>query len=152
MARCLDGMTGDESESGVCFPGTEVVRRCEPECRGPVFSSKHKNRKENRHHEKLHTPQHPTCPEANQPRPRRGRILSFIRRSWHHPRLPSGRTGPREIKKRHSEIPNHRPIFFLSPPNSFYTNSCSVRPLIHVCSIACSLQPTSLKSDSITLG
>ena len=47
----------------------------------------------------------------------------FIRRSWHHPRLPSGRTQSREIKNRHSELSNHRPIFFPSPPNSFYTNS-----------------------------
>ena len=60
-------MAGDETRSGVCFPGTGIARRREPECRAPMFSRKLKHRKENRHHEKLHTPEARTCPEPNQP-------------------------------------------------------------------------------------
>ena len=50
-------MARHETRAGVCFPGTGIAHRREPECRAPMFGSKLKHRKENRHHEKLHTPQ-----------------------------------------------------------------------------------------------
>ena len=61
----LDNMARHETRTGVCFPGTGIARRREPECRAPMFGSKLKHRKENRHHEKLHTPPARTCPEPN---------------------------------------------------------------------------------------
>jgi len=65
-ARCgLDNMARHETRAGVCFPGTGIARRREPECRAPMFANKLKHRKENRHHEKLHTPPARACPEPN---------------------------------------------------------------------------------------
>src|ERR1700690_2258884 len=56
-------MARHETRTGVCFPGTGIAHRREPECRAPMFGSKLKHRKENRHHEKLHTPPVRACPE-----------------------------------------------------------------------------------------